>query len=411
MFCGKCGALISDKSIFCTECGAKMNDSAGSAANAGSNSAPTVHKQTAKAPEPIKNKPSSKLICPECGAKNKPLDMTCIQCGSDIDKSKLKIKCPMCKSVMNGDYGICPVCKWDIEHARWSSSEAQYEWNNGSSTTAPLSPANYNSYSGNSAHSSGGKIGIIVGLSIAVFLTAVFLFYMYKTENQQALELYNMAYNSLYDTDVTYISSTTKNMIDNAADQADSIFVSDKTKEKISKLRQEGLDYQRLAEVESLIQNNAGRNITAIKEKMDKISSQSAKNDERYTDILPYIKATEFKMENKKWADEKLAELKSDHSDTIQSWNRNHNIHYYTGAAYFISGDEEGMEIMLEDYDGNYQYLNIYYNYDEGSAWDKSLGELRHLLENNETPCVMAAIAAENYDDLDRIFLYSYRNK
>lgn len=411
MFCGKCGALISDKSIFCTECGAKMNDSAGSADNAGSNSAPTVHKQTAKAPKSIKNKPSSKLICPECGAKNKPFDTTCIQCGSDIDKSKLKIKCPMCKSVMNGDYGICPVCKWDIEHVRWSSSKAQYEWNNGSSTTAPLSPANYNSYAGNSAHSSGGKIGIIVGLSIAAFLTAIFLFYMYKTENQQALELYNMAYNSLYNTDVTYISSTTKNMIDNAADQADSRFVSDKTKEKISKLHQEGLDYQRLAEIERLIQNNAGRNITAIKEKMDTISSQNVKNDERYTDILPYIKATEFKMENKKWADEELAELKSYSSDTIQSWNRNHNIHYYTGAAYFISGDEEGMEIMLEDYDGNYQYLNIYYNYDEGSSWDKSLGELRHLLENNETPCVMAAIAAENYDDLDRIFSYSYRNK
>lgn len=380
MYCTKCGARISDIAEFCTNCGEKVNG-----------------KHESDMP-PV----SAKCVCPECGAKNDLNAGECIQCEKVIERSRLTFTCPDCGSIMEKGYTVCPVCNFDFRTGRKGVRERFIY--------RPLS------FEGNDpAYSYYGKarrtvnpapiiICVLVVLFILIFVSCKLFF-----ENRAAQDLYNMAYTAVYDTDMTYISPRTEQIVNSAYDQAQSVFVLNSTKDRIEELKQISDDYIELAEAEDLMESAPFDSILSIQEKVNNIVSLDVKNSARYKAIKPRMENVKFQASNRTWAENKLEELRNNGSETIQSWSRIYLINYYIGAVYFVNMyNEVELEIRLEDYEGNSHYLRLPYNFDESSNWDQHIGELSQKLKSGKR-CVMAAITAVDYSDYERVFSYSYR--
>ena len=382
MYCKKCGARISDICEFCTNCGAKVE-------SISKTEAPSV---------------AAKCICPECGAKNDLNARDCIQCEKKINKSELTFTCPDCGSIMKNGYTECPICKFDFRTGR----KGQHEEFAYSSTTS-------RGYEGANVYQKEKKrhmrpIPIIICASAAA-IVLVIVFCKLFFENRAAQDMYNLAYTAVYDTDMTYISPRTEQLVDSAYEQSQSIFVLSGTKDMIEELKQTSDDYIKLAEAEDLMLDAPIDNILSIQEKINNINSTDVKESDRYKYIKPRMEDIKFQASNRSWAEKKLEELRESRAELIQSWGRAHAINYYVGAVYFVEVHQEiGLDIRLEDYEGNSHYLRLQYNFDEGGDWDAHIGELSQKLVSGER-CVMAAIAATQYGDYDEIFTYSYRSE
>lgn len=303
------------------------------------------------------------MYCKHCGSENNDNSLFCTECGEKFN------------SVANINY--------------------EHQYNN---TSSPI-------------HRKRNSVGIAIVIIAAIVIpTSIFLYTKYSSENQKALYLYNIAYDSLYNTDITYISNKTKTLINKAVNQADSPFVSASIKQDIAALQDEGNDYTLLSEIEDILINEKD-NIEEVTEKMRYITSDTVKNDERYTSILPYVKSLEFKQSQKAWAENKLEELKTEHASSIDSWSRTHYILYYIGSISLseaYSPDGDGFAVTLEDYSGYTRTLWLWYNnLDVSDTWNSNLSELKNHLINKDN-CIIAAITADDGIS-EQIFSYSYK--
>lgn len=380
MYCKKCGARINDLAEFCTNCGEKITDKN----------------------DPDMNNITSKCICPECGAKNDLNSWDCIQCKKSIDKAKLTFKCPDCGSIMKNGYTKCPVCDFDFRTGRKGQHE-EFVYIGASSREYEGA----NTYQKSKIHSI-NHVPIVVFASVAVIALTIVSCKLFF-ENRAAQDLYNMAYTAVYDTDMTYVSQRTEQLVNSAYEQAQSIFVLSDTKNRIEELKQISDDYLKLAEAEQLMSDNPIDNFSSIQSRINNINSPDVKMSDRYKYIEPLIENIKFQVNNRSWAEKKLVELQETKIDTIKSWSKSHVINYYSGLVYFVDKNEQtGLEIRLDDYNGNSHYLRLAYNYEEGNTWDKHIGEISQQLLSGKR-CVMAAITANDYSDYEQVFTYSYK--
>lgn len=299
--------------------------------------------------------------------------------------------CPNCKTKMSDSYTHCSVCGCDLS-AAYIVDSATY----------------------NKSVEQGRNQRVVVTLVTAIVVIAAIVaacVAFYYINNKNAEQIYKEAYSALHDTDLTYISSSTKSLVEKASKKASSPFIDKNTRKKIEDLEKVAKEYTLLGEVENkLASGNLSRvTVTELSDKFESISTNEVKRSDRYKNVKPYIQSTKFKYENKAWAESALEELKKD-SDTISVWSRNNGIAYYTGAVYFAEDNGNGMTVILEDYNGGTYTLVMEYNYYNSSGtWNSSIDKLKEKLKIN-TPCVMAAVVAEGYSS-DKIFLYKYITK
>lgn len=295
--------------------------------------------------------------------------------------------CPSCKTKMSDSYNDCSVCGCDLSGAYVVDS------------------ATYNSnvvY--NRKRSKIIKINIVIATIVVLAASCVAFYYI---SNKSAEQCYKEAYSSLFDIDLTHISSNTESLIEKAVKKSASPFVDEETRKKIEDLDIIATEYEMLGEIENKLSsgNISEDGITELESKFGNIKTNEVMRSERYSNVKPYIKSIVFKYKNKSWADNALKEIKNKYADNIASWSRNNRVIYYTGSVYLSNQYGDNVEVILEDFNGDTHTLELVYNYGNDS-WNDYLLEIVNILKNNQS-CVMAVAAAEGYG-IDQVFACSY---
>lgn len=295
--------------------------------------------------------------------------------------------CPNCKTKMSDTYTHCSVCGCDLSGAYMMNS------------------AVYNQHKRqNQIQKTVLTIVVVVAVIAAVIAGVTFL--SYKTNNDVRL-LYKTAHSAMYDSDFMSLSEDTKAIIEKASKKASSPFVSKSTREKVKSLESVVKECELLDELENKLLSNklTITDFNELEDKLRDINESDIKRSERYASVKKSIETESFKYKNKTWADNTLNDMKNG-SETINSWGGNYQIKYYAGSPSFVEGDEECVNILLEDYNGDLHDLYMYYNYNESNTWDSSISKLRKVIEA-EIPCVMAVAVAQDYYS-ERIISFNY---
>ncbi|MFQ7292703.1 MAG: hypothetical protein ACLRQ0_10770 [Monoglobales bacterium] len=300
---------------------------------------------------------------------------------------------------MKNSYASCPVCGFDFRACRQDENNEQAYME----TDTKLQENAYQTEPKRSVSLVLAAIGAIA----AVLLVLTIIFCKMFFENRAAQDMYNMSYTAVYDMDNTYISQKTEQLVNSAYEESQSVFVLGTAKDRIKELKHISDDYIKLSEVEQLMVEEPLKNISNIQNKIKSIDSADVQNSNRYKAIQPNIKAIQFQVDNKSWAEEKIRNLHDTNTELINSWSRNYIVNYYIGSVYYVNlYKEEALEIRLKDYEGKSHNLRLLYNFDEGGDWDHNIGELNYKLTSGKR-CVMAAVVAGNYNSFEQIFLYS----
>lgn len=295
--------------------------------------------------------------------------------------------CPNCKTKMSDTYTNCSVCGCDLSGAYM------------------MDAAVYNQQARQNQMQK-TMLKIVAAVVIIAAVIGGVKFISYKT-NKDIQQLYKTAHSAIYDSDFMTLSNDTKVLIEIVSKKASSPFVSKKDRKKVRSLERVVKECEMLEELENKLLSNK-LTITDFNELEDKLSSineSDIKHSERYALVKKSIETESFKCKNKTWADNALTDMKNN-SETINSWGRNYQIKYYTGSPSFVEGNDECVNILLEDYNGDLHDLYMYYNYNESNTWDSSIGKLRKVIEA-ETPCVMVVAVAQDYYS-ERIISFNY---
>lgn len=307
--------------------------------------------------------------------------------------------CPKCNSKIADNREFCPVCNQSLDAVTVAQMNSQkiHERDMRARRTRKMS-----------------IIGGITALVIILIATVITIpVYMIKT--QRAENLYDKAYDTVYadptdyeyDGEYIYVDNNMERTVKNAVDSSESIFVSRSVKQQIEKLDYIVKQYKMINEVYTML---GGNNWRGAKEIFNKADFGVLKWSERYSDLQKTFSRLEYKENKRSSAEQELQKLKSDASDTILSWRRTYNVDYYCGSVTSVIQNDDGITVMLDDYNNITHQIDFDYNYrGDNLQWNEGLNGIADDYSHTPTSMVMAIAVAKNaYGDENHGFQYIY---